>query len=106
MDIDAHWLQAKLISVVGRMISVEEMRGALHLATSTYYDQLKERRLITMENVTVAARHLGVNEVYLLVECGLLNRAAVEDYVSNGGKSFAPTAIRDVKKPLPDAPAL
>lgn len=107
---DATWLQAKLIGILGRMITVEEMRGALGLATSTYYDQLNDGRLITEENLTTAARNFGINEVYLLVECGLLHRATVEEYIRYDGK---PPVISKksrkrgrAKKPLSGAPDL
>lgn len=104
---NAEWLRAKLISVLGRMITVEEMRDALGLKQSTYYDQVKEDRLISLDNLKAAARSLNINEVYLLVECGLLDRQAAEDYAAyqqGSGAVKTNTSVRRTLSPLSEAP--
>lgn len=104
---DAEWLRAKLISLLGRMITVEEMRAALGLKQSTYYDQVNEGRLISLDNLKAAARNLNINEVYLLVECGLLDRQAAEDYTAyqrEGGTVRTNRSVRRALSPLSDAP--
>lgn len=103
MVIEASGLQAVLISILGRMISIEEMRHALGLATTTYYEQAREGRLINVENIFHVSRSLGVNEVLLLVECGLLDPATVDEYVALRGRPVSPAKRR---KPLPDVPDL
>jgi hypothetical protein len=77
---DADRLRAKLIGILGRTLSIEEMRKAMGLTSSTYYQQLKGGRLIRPKTLIRAARSLGINEVLLLVECGLLDRQEVLDY--------------------------
>jgi hypothetical protein len=101
---EASGLQAVLISILGRMISVEEMRDALGLATTTYYEQAREGRLITVENIFHVSRSLGINEVLLLVECGLLDPATVDDYVAHYRQR--PATRKRKRTPLPDAPDL
>ena len=108
MSTDADFLQAKLIGLMGRMISVEELRHALGVPTSTYYDQLKDGRLISRDNIATAAQNLGINEVQLLVTCGLLPRATVEEYIAYDGNPPVgkKTRRRVKKKPLAGTPAL
>lgn len=113
MRTDTAPLQATLIGILGRMISVEEMRDALGLAASTYYEQSKEGRLICAENLRTAARNLGINEVQLLVACGVIDRAAVDEYVHHNGnppiaaqKRATSAKGRRSRKPLADAPDL
>jgi hypothetical protein len=101
---EASQLQAVLIGILGRMISVEELRDALGLATTTYYEQAREGRLITAENILRASRSLGVNEIVLLVECGLLDSATVDEYVAQRG--VRPVSPATKRKPLPDVPDL
>jgi len=103
---DADLLQAKLIGILGRMVSVEEMRKSLGLAVSTYYDQVKEHRLITGENLAEAARNLGINHVYLMVECGLIERAAMDEYLRYDGKPPQLSNVRKVRRSRADAPDL
>lgn len=104
MVIEASALQAVLIRILGRMISVEEMRDALGLATTTYYEQAREGRLVTVENIFRVSRSLGVNEILLLVECGLLDPAAVDEYVALRG--IGPVSPTKKRNPRPDAPDL
>lgn len=91
-DGEAERLRATLISATGRMVSVEEMRKALGLKPSTYYDQVREGRLISLDNLTTLAQNLGINTVWLLVDCGLLDRESVEQYYDMAGS--------DTSKPL------
>lgn len=81
--LDAEALRAKLISILGRLITVEEVRAAMGLKTSTYYDQLRAGSLISVDNLQTASHSLGINEVYLLVECGLLDRCAAKKYAEH-----------------------
>lgn len=81
-DTEAEALRATLISALGRIVSVEEMRKALGLRQSTYYDQLKEGRLISLDNVKTLAGNLGINSLQLMVDCGLIDRGDVEEYLN------------------------
>ena len=77
---DAEILRARLIALLGRIVSVEEMRDALEMKQSTYYDQVKEGRLLSLDNLKLLARNLNVNEVELLADCGLLARTELKEY--------------------------
>lgn len=81
----AEWLRAKLISLTGRIIGVDEMRDALGLKQSTYYFQLKEGRLLSTENLKNAARNLGINELQLMIECGVISKEDLNSYNANHG---------------------
>ncbi len=112
----AEWLRTRLIAVLQRMVTVEEMRAALGLKQSTYYAQVQEDRLLTLENLRVLARNLKINEVYLMVECGLLDDQALRDYVEMFmeapnhhplvRKGMAAKARLNSIRPRSDAPAL
>jgi hypothetical protein len=110
--LDAEALRAKLISILGRIVTVEEVRGAMDLKTSTYYDQLREGKLISLDNLTTAARSLGINELYLLVECDLLDRHAAKQYAEHvasgdsGPLLTGPRKIREANGSLPETPDL
>lgn len=80
MTSDSELLRTKLIKILDRMVTVEEMREALGLKASTYYDQLREGRLLSLNNLKVLADNLGVNEIQLFVECGLLDPEALDKY--------------------------
>lgn len=78
-------LRVKLIAMLGRMVTVEEIRAGMSLKTSTYYDQLNEGRLICMDNIVTLARGIGVNEVALLVEMDLVDAKAALSYADWSG---------------------
>lgn len=80
MTNESELLRAKLIGIMGRIISVEEMREALGLKQSTYYDQLREGRLISLQNLKTLSDKLDINEVWLLAECGLIDRRSIKEY--------------------------
>lgn len=73
-------LDAVLIGMVGRRLTVGEIIDALELPSTTYYQQRTEKRLITAENLVRAARNLGINEVELLVAFNLIDPHAIEEY--------------------------
>ena len=77
---DAENLRAKLIGILGRIITVEELRSALEMKRQTYYDQVKEGRLMSLDNLKLIAHNLNVNEVWLLTECKLIDKDAVKEY--------------------------
>lgn len=93
-------LRAKLIGFLGRMVSVEEIRQAMNLKTSTYYDQVKENRLINYENLLNTARAFGLNEVALLVEMELLDADAAAEYAEGA------LTLRGAKQSRKDVPDL
>lgn len=113
-DEEAEWLRAKLIGWVGRIITVEEIREAMDLKPSTYYAQVREGNLLTYQNVVKAARAFGLNEVFLLVECGLLDRDMLEQYFDEryihdhpsrrGMKVRGPTGLSKVRRTLGGSP--
>ena len=74
-------LDAVLIGMAGRRLTVGEVIEALEMSSTTYYQQRTENRLITAENLIKAARNLGLNEIELLVGYGLIKPAAIEEYV-------------------------
>lgn len=97
-DTEAEALRATLISALGRIVSVEEMRKALKLKQSTYYDQVKEGRLVSMENVMALAENLGINSVRLLVDCGLLERRAVEEYFDSSYGQYGGLGPMEIRR--------
>jgi len=101
---EASELQAVLIGILGRMLSADELRAALGVATTTFPAQAGEGLLITADNILRASRSLGVNEILLLVECGLLEPASVDDYVAH--RQQRPASPVKKRKPLPDVPDL
>jgi hypothetical protein len=93
---DAQILRARLIALLGRIVSVEEMRDALEMKQSTYYDQVKEGRLMSLDNLKLLARNLNVNEVELLAECGLLARTELKEYCERnicGSCKYSPNPL-------------
>lgn len=116
----AEFLRAKLISLLGRMLTVEEMREALELKSSTYYDQIANERLLNLDNIKAAARNLAINPIYLLVEAGMIDVADAETFcatwrgvqppnplVSGGMRARThPTNLREARRSLPSAPDL
>jgi hypothetical protein len=78
-------LDAVLIGMAGRRLSVGEIIKALEMSSTTYYQQRADGRLITAENLIKAARNLGLNEVELLVRYGFIDPAAIEEYVEMYG---------------------
>jgi hypothetical protein len=78
-------LDAVLIGMAGRRLSVGEIIKALGMSSTTYYQQRADDRLITAENLIKAARNLGLNELELLVRYGFINPAAIADYVEMYG---------------------
>jgi len=101
---EASELQAALIGILGRMVSAKELREALGVATTTYPARAGEGLLITADNILRASRSLGVNEILLLVECGLLEPASVDDYVAH--RKQRPASPVKKRKPLSDVPDL
>ena len=81
----AEQLRAKLIALTGRMVGVEEVRKALELKVSTYYLQDREERLLTAENLKKVARNLGIDELQLMIECGIISEEALNSYNQNHG---------------------
>lgn len=74
-------LDAVLIGMVGRRLTVGEIITALEMSPTTYYQQRAEGRLVGRDNAAAAARNLGINEVELLLRCGLLNPQVIEEYL-------------------------
>lgn len=110
--LDAEGLRVLLINMLGRVITVKEMHNAMGLKASTYYGQVREGRLVSLDNLRAAAHSLGINEVYLLVECGLLDRKAAGEYAQHvasgvdGPMLTPPKNIREVRKSRPETPDL
>lgn len=61
-----------LSSLMARRVRVCEIIAALRLSKSTYYEQLEQGRLLSADNLLLAARALGLNPVELLLRCGLI----------------------------------
>lgn len=59
-------LAAVLSYMAGRTLSKEQLRMALELPRSTYYDQLDKGTLISADNLQRAAANLGINRAELL----------------------------------------
>jgi hypothetical protein len=59
--------------MAGRMLSKEEIRKALELPRSTYYDQLEKGTLITADNLQRAAANLGINRAELLTRYRIID---------------------------------
>ena len=88
MKQDAELLRAKVIACLERIVTVDEMRKAMELPQRTYYDQSQEGRLINLKNIKALAHNLGVNEIWLLTECGLISKEAIAEYCKyNSGES-------------------
>lgn len=79
-DSDAAWFRAKIVSALGRMVSVEEQVRAMGMKNANFYEQSKEGRLINPERVITAAENLGINPVRLLVDCEFITWGDVEEY--------------------------
>jgi hypothetical protein len=111
-------LRAKLIGLLGRMITVEEMREKLELPSSTYYDQRDHDRLLNLDNIKALARNLGINPIYLLIECELISAEAGEEFWSlwpqvrgphplgMTGVMRRPRNLREARGSRADAPSL
>jgi hypothetical protein len=74
-------LDAVLIGMTGRRLTVGEIIAALELPSATYYQQRRDNRLISAENLVKAARNLGINELALLVRFKIVSPAAIDEYV-------------------------
>ena len=74
-------LDAVLIGMVGRRLTVGQIIKALGMSTTTYYEQRAEGRLISPENLIRAAPNLGINALELLVRYGFIDAATIEQYV-------------------------
>jgi hypothetical protein len=85
-------LDAMLIGVVGRRLTMGQVYDALEMSRSTYHQQRNEGRLITADNLIRAANNLGINPVDLLVRYNLLTPETVVEYVAKakGGSVRAP----------------
>jgi hypothetical protein len=87
--------------LVGRPLAATEVYQAFGYRKSTYYNAARERRLITADNLIKVANYFGLNPVELQVRFGLIQPAAVIEYVESepGG-----VRLRDLR-PDPSKPA-
>lgn len=81
-----------LSSLTGRRVLINDIIAALNLGRSTYYEQRDDGRLISADNMLRVATHMDINPVELLVNCGLISRRAVEDYLAGTGAAQSKTA--------------
>lgn len=73
-------LDAVLTGLVGRRLTVAEVHSALGMPYTTYDAQRKAGRLVACQNLLVAARNLGINEVELLIRYRIISPRAFEGY--------------------------
>lgn len=58
-----------LTHMVGRKLTMAEVYDAIGISKARYYEARKEGSLLRPDWLIVAAHHLGINPVELLVEC-------------------------------------
>lgn len=69
--------------LVGRPLGATEVYEAFGYRKSAYYKAAHEGRLISADNLIRVAGYFGLNPVDLLVRFGLIEHAAVEEYLES-----------------------
>ena len=69
--------------LVGRPLAATEVCEAFGYHKSAYYKAAREGRLVTADNLIRAAKYFGLNPVDLQVRFGLIEPAAVTDYLES-----------------------
>jgi hypothetical protein len=69
-----------LAALTGRKLTMAEVYTAVGLSKARYYEARKEGTLTRPDRLIIAAHHLGINPVELLVECspGITVRDAIQ----------------------------
>jgi len=69
-----------LAALTGRRLTMAEVYAAVGLSKARYYEARKEGTLTRPDRLIVAAHHLGINPVELLIECnpGVTVRDAIQ----------------------------
>lgn len=67
--------------LVGRPLAATEVYEAFGYRKSAYYKAVRERRLITADNLIRAAKYFGLNPLDLQIRFGLIQPEAVAEYV-------------------------
>lgn len=80
---DIERLQVVLITLLGRKVSMNEIRLAMNLKTSTFYNQKDKGRLISLDSVSGVASYFGVSPTALLVEMDLLDERDASEFGSD-----------------------